>query len=408
MSELHDPYLSSSLTSREQGLTTGTGQYYPPPRDVDRYASRPLPPPPPLSMPQSSSSSIYDYAADYLNQHTPQRLLASSYLENDRSVTPLGDAMNDEPLAIVPPLRLAISSRPESYENQRVESLSQRPDARLLALWANGDEQVSPVGTDTPRTEGWSSYVVSPLSEQPESGSMDAESWLDITSDETPSLDSSDCPPNEARPIDATSPQASYAQLHKAYFRHSDPVTPLGFDLGTMEFSEPGPDAEGPQHPAADDGRSPFKDINASTANPEGAFLVGRIDTFSSNRQGVSPRPVPPPLRLNDRPVSEDYLKTPHLPRRDSGPLPEMDGSSLGRQRRRSGLGSLGASIRSATQKIQKPPPGFTEVISLLDYQGARTPSVPRVKNILSKAKHGLGISIDDFKKDRKQDEFKS
>ncbi|KAJ8126209.1 hypothetical protein O1611_g7429 [Lasiodiplodia mahajangana] len=141
------------------------------------------------------------------------------------------------------------------------------------------------------------------------------------------------------------------------------------------------------------------------------------ITTFSSYRPGASQRPVPPPLNLEQQqlllpPVHEGYVKTPFPPRADSASSqrsafkPDDQSVEQQQQKQRSGLGGFGTPRRSSTLNSPRPPPGFTEVFSQIDSQGVVSP-VPRVKNILSKARQGLGIGSDESRKERRREEFK-
>ncbi|KAI1438001.1 hypothetical protein GGR50DRAFT_642586 [Xylaria sp. CBS 124048] len=399
------PYPGFTMTLPEQERPFESGGCYSPPRNVHMYASRALPPPPSLAS-RSSSPSTLGSEAGNLRWNRPRRPLVSSYsTHNDTDTTTLGGAMYQEPSAMVLPLQLAIPYGSGSYAQQWTGS-SQLPvpGFKPIARWANGDERVSPITTDPSGTESLKSYAVSPLSERQERGSMDEESWFDDNmSDETRSLDS----------------DGPMEKVQKVNFRYSDPGTPtsfgfgFGFGFSAGELDKPRPGVGGSQqlggahrgqthkhtHSIDDDDYSRRQDKNVSTEDPKVVPSVPKFNTFPSLRPAVGQKPVPHPFRVVDRAVTEDYVKTMSSSRPGSSAShTDVFGSgelSPRQQKRRSGLGSFGASFRSATQKIYRPPPGFTEVISVLDYQGARASPVPRVKNMLSKAKQGLGIGAE-------------
>ncbi|KAI0470124.1 hypothetical protein F4859DRAFT_119861 [Xylaria cf. heliscus] len=427
MSEYFD---RSTPTLREE--TWGAAarpHHYPPPRDVNQYVSRALPQPP--TRPQSYSSSTYDPEESHSRQHTPPHLLFANGLNNRRKRSTFGGGIDEDALAMVELPEIMIPEDLRSYEYPPLISpRPQRPDSKLISMWANGDELVSPI--ETPAEANWVNHVVSPLSEGSERwpssevgrASMEYESWFDDTSsDEEDEPDSSTWAENEDRFLYDAFPKPMRTQIPRTSLRYSDPGSPLNPSLD-WDFGDPGPrikgveDASGrqtvqpqmfAQSTYSGDEQSHIRDSDTSVGESKITFAMHRIGTFSSNRHRASQLRVPPPLQLRERSVAQgDYVKTP-FPLRASSvssqrSLSKPDVSSAKLQKRRSGLGGFSSLRRPSAHSIRKPPPGFTEILSQIDYQGTVSP-VPRVKNILSKAKHGLGIVRADSKREKRREE---
>ncbi|KAI0447765.1 hypothetical protein F4803DRAFT_181247 [Xylaria telfairii] len=410
-------------TLRDDALGGSRRHYYPPPQDVNQYASRALPLPP--TRPQSYSSSIYDPEEAHSLQHTPQHLSFTSGLNNSRKRSTFGGGIDDDTSAMVELPEIVIPGS-ESYEYPPLVSpRPQRPDSKLLSMWANGDDLVSPIAT--PVEASWVNHMVSPLSVNSERWSssraerapIEYESWFDDTSsDEEDAPDSSAWAQNENRFPDDVFPGALRTQLPRTNLRYSDPCSPVSLGLD-WDFGEPGPDVGGlynapgrqtaqPQMYApsthSGDEQSRNRDSDVSIGEPKIAFAVYKIDTFSSNRHRASQIRIPPPLQLRGRSAAhQDYVKTP-FPLRTSSVSSQRsifkpDGSSTKQEKRRSGLGGFSSLRRPSAQGIRKPP-GFTEILSQIDYEGTAAP-VPRVKNILSK----MGIARADSKKEKRREE---
>ncbi|KAI0433631.1 hypothetical protein F5Y09DRAFT_298362 [Xylaria sp. FL1042] len=416
MSENYD---RPTPTPRDQELVLTSPKYYPPPEDADRYASRALPPPPPLaeSRPLSSSWSSYSFEEDYASQHALREFLAAASENHNPRITTFAGALDEDALAIVQPPQISIPSHPHPDEHPDVVSpRPQRPDSKLIAIWANGDDLVSPL--DTPGTASWKYHIVSPLSE---TGPVPMEeSWFDDTS-------SSDEESSQPAPSNPTGDEnqstirrfseASEGQLPKNNFRYSDPVSP-SFDLEF--FGEPGPDvgvgryldnASGRRtvqpevHYSSSGERNHLQGSNACVGAPRISFAVPHFDSFSSVRPTAGQRPVPPPLKLGGHSAQEELVKTPFPPRTDSISSERRASSTDGQQKRPSGLSRFGSLRRSPRQNSPRPPPGFTEILSQLDKHGVVSPN-SRAKGILSKAKQGLGISSDESKREKRGDEY--
>ncbi|KAI0191769.1 hypothetical protein EV127DRAFT_480217 [Xylaria flabelliformis] len=409
-------------TPREKAWGTTGHYYYPPPQDIDQYVSRALPQPP--TRPRSYSSSIYNFEEAHSLQHTPEHLQGANGVNNGRKRPTFSWGIDKDMLATV-----EIPEDLESYEYPSLVSPQpQRPDSRLLSMWENGDELVSPIRT--PAEASWASHVVSPLSEG--SGRLvssstsrtliRSESWLDDTSSDEEDGPDSSTARNEHQSPDRAFSGAFHTQLPRTATRYSDPGSPLSPGL-SWDFGEPGPDVGGcnnafgrqttqPQTYAlpmnSDDGQSHPRDSDMSIEKSKISFAARNISTFSSNRPRAGQIQVPPPLQLGEQStVEENYVKTPFpLPSNSSSSQRSIskadESSTTNLQKRRSGLGGFGSLRRRSAHDIREPPPGFTEILSQIDYQGAVSPS-PRVKNILSRAKRGLGIVKADSEKEERR-----
>ncbi|KAI0868605.1 hypothetical protein GGS24DRAFT_205341 [Hypoxylon argillaceum] len=435
MSQNHD---RSIPVLKEQEWVPLRRQYYPPPRDVTKYASRALPQLPTLATPeiQSSSSSIYEPREDHERQHTPSHVLYTNKASDSPKSTTLGGGIDGPVMAMVRPPQIRIPNRLPSHDHGHVVSPQpQRLDSKLISMWANGDELVSPL--DTPGTASWKTHIVSPLSDSSGTGqaSVHCESWYDDTSsdegEEEEQPDSSNQTQKNQFADDAFS-RVSRSQMEKTGLPYSEPATPLRLSLDGG-LGSPGPDVgclqdfndlslcrtDQPQRQTrSTDGTDELdgpQDNDESMGELKISFVVPEIATFSSNRPGASQRPVPPPLNLNRQPpppVREGYVKSPFPPGAGSASAQRAafktdEPTVHPQQKGRSGLGGLATLRRSSTlNSPRQPPPGFTEMLSQLDRQGAISP-VPRVKNILSKARQGLGISSEESKKEKRREEFK-
>ncbi|KAI0099885.1 hypothetical protein GGR51DRAFT_380099 [Nemania sp. FL0031] len=420
---------SSTPTLKEQQCAPLRLQYYPPPRDVSQYASRPLPPlPPRLSL--------------FPSTYEPKgQLLDKASASNSHKNTILGGgAKKGEVSATLRRPQIVIPNFPQPQDHSHVVSPQpQRPDSKLISTWVNGDEVVSPLYT--PGTESWKTHIVSPLSNNSarrtssEVGppSADYESWFDDTSSDEEEEEARPGSPNRAQSKNKLTETAFQGALHtqlgKMGLRYSDPSTPVSAGLDVGDLGEPGPDVGRlqqlddlsgrqtvqPQQPTQSANKqSQPEDIDESVGEIKISFAMPEITTFSSHRPGASQRPVPPPLNLGQQqlllpPVHEGYVKTPFPPRADSASSQRSafkpdEPAVEQQQKQRSGLSGFNTPLRSSTRSSPKPPPGFTEVFSQIDSQGVVSPTV---KNILSKARQSLGISSDESRKERRREEFK-
>ncbi|KAI0404292.1 hypothetical protein F4802DRAFT_249193 [Xylaria palmicola] len=420
MSERHDR--SSPMLEAREWSPLGH-QHYPPPRDVRHYATRALPllPTPEPTRPQSTASSIHYSEEGHSRQHTSHRILIGNQIGNEDRSTVFSTEIDEHASAMIRPQYITIPDKSKSYDPPPLVSPQpQRPDSKLLRLWANGDELVSPL--DALETPNWMNYVVSPLSDEPERrtssetgrASMEYESWFDDASsdEEEEAAASSYRAPKSIRLVDAF-PDVPRTQLRKTNNRYSDPGSPPSPRL-SHGFGESGPDTGGldnvsgrqtvqPHISYSYNGQGRPSDRNTPVGKSNIPSAVSKFSTFPSNR------PVPPPLQLTGQSIQDHQVKSPLLLRSNSvsshRSLFRTDKSSARLQKRRSGLGGVNLPTRPSTQNsLRAPPPGFIEIISQLDYHGSVSSS-PRIKGMLSKAKQGLGIGSEDLKREKRREE---
>ncbi|KAI1108045.1 hypothetical protein F5Y14DRAFT_437647 [Nemania sp. NC0429] len=415
-------------TPRGQRRVSTGRQYYPPPRDIGQYASRALPLLP-TGVPSGYVSPLSRYAPEKSDehQHSSNPFSVTNKAETSRQNTTSNSEMNNATNEVVMAMAMARPSRitiPEHqpYENPNLVSPQpQRPDSRLMSLWANGDGLVSPVSP--PGTTSWKTHIVSPMSENSE-----GESWFDDTSsDEGEQAESSNPAEEVGRPEEATFPAISHLLSRKMSLRHSDPGSPLSVLAGG--FGEPGPDVGRSQHLDNLSGRQtvqpqsyaqstyigdePYypQDADVSMGELTIAFTVPNIDTSAWGRPGADQRPISLSPQPEEQPAQKMFVETPfsgdtssELAQRS---VFRIDETGIEQQRQRSGFGGFDTSAYPPVQSIQSPPPGFTEVFSRLDSQGVVSTAVPRVRGMLSKAKHGLGIGSDEARREKRREEFK-
>ncbi|KAI1810041.1 hypothetical protein GGS20DRAFT_228774 [Poronia punctata] len=446
MSERHDSHTKSTSTLREKGWAPTRSQNFPPPRAVNHYSSRALPPPPPPGStsprPCSSSSSIYN-SEDGTAPETPTgTVTAANQAVGRQKRNTFGVAIDEEAFAMARPPQIKIPSRRHRDSHEHPDVISprpQRPDSKLVSLWADGDELVSPI--DTPGTGGWKNHVVSPLSD-----SSDGE--MGFAADEVSSLGSdrsledktqgrrpsSDFRENNKQLKHGPFLRAPRAQRPKARSRHSDPGSPFIAGIDPSEIGEPGPDIgsidriddgsrqTSRRHPHAlsmhsGDSRSrprPHDKVNADKSHRV-SFAATQLEAPPSMAPRASRRPPPPPpLVINERPVHKEYVGTPFMSPAESSfspkPAHKPDEPSNKPQKRLSGLASIGTSFRSSMHKSDKSYPGFEDILDKIDNnqsQGNKSPA-PKAKNILSKAKQGFGIgSSGESKKEKRREDLK-
>ncbi|KAI1369299.1 hypothetical protein F5Y08DRAFT_334710 [Xylaria arbuscula] len=453
-------YSRFTPTRRGQDWVLITPQYEPP-EHIERYADRALPLLPVFAGPRplSSSSSIYNPDDGHVSGHMPAPLVVPRNRGDGCKSTTFAGSLDEGVLSMIQPPQISIPdvSHMDEPHPQVVSPQPQRPDSKLLSMWASGDEQVSPI--DTPGPTNWKTHAVSPLSDgfekkvSPAAGPAPVgyASWFDDTS----SSDDEEEPSASPKAAEEESQIADIgffsvppeSQIPRSNFRYSDPGSPLSpmSPLSPLSPLSPSFDLEGfcdpipetrrsshfqnapgrrtvqPSYSGGEQTRSPppesknaaAPESNPAMGEPKISFAVPKIDSFSG-RQGASPRPMPPPLKLSDRPVQDEYVKTPFPPRPDSAmsKTSEKRASSVGepsprQQKRRSGLGRFGSlRRRPSRQGSPKPPPGFTEMLSQLDKQGVVSTS-PKSRSILSKAKQGLRLNSEESKREKRRDELK-
>ncbi|KAI1338552.1 hypothetical protein F5Y15DRAFT_121052 [Xylariaceae sp. FL0016] len=402
---------------------------FPPPEDTAEYVSKALPLPPRAS---SVSSSVY----------------------SDDSCAGIFD---ENVFAQVQVPRLDTILSQDTRQREIVSPQPRYPDHRVLSVNTDDGFLVSPIKTPGSGNESWRTHIVSPMEQTGSRYSLEtslsepdrlshvnysesrgqaatqpekrhSSDWTSAASQSTKSSDSS-C---SVHKIEAREGQ-------KSAFRYSDQGSPVGgTSLDIRGLGEPGPDvgrgagyfgdflpinvnSRGVAKSHTFWRRSPGREKRAATTTGQKvAFAVPLIDSFSSNRPSTSHashhRPAPPPLKLSERPVQSDYVKTPFPDQIDDDSSRKSvfdhddDDTIMRKHKRVSSLGSFGKALRpSSSYKNEagspaRPEPRHTESVG-------RPSPVPKVRNMLSKAKHGLGhglgLSNEEVKKEKRREDLK-
>ncbi|KAK7752460.1 hypothetical protein SLS62_005613 [Diatrype stigma] len=428
-------------TLREMGWKPTRKNYFPPPKDLPNYATRPLPPPP-----SSSSSSIYD--SDQGSQVLTQHHLIGGAQDDARSSTNFSGSVDESALKMVrPPGIVTDLPKPQGQEDEIVSPQPRWPEHKVLKINTD-DPGVSPILTPPSGTNSHYQFDVSPLSPTGSIHSCDAVvSDIDRSSKEIhpagiegrhPSQ--ADSRPNETtlgfRPLVAQT-ELLHPRVQKINFRYSDPGSPGGGTVDARDSGEPGPDV-GDSTSSSSQGRTaegsaayPPQPPNEVQHDSYGHGLTGRdsaaeerkvtftganVDSFSHHRTGASnQRHAPPPLKLSERPLAENYVKTPFPPGTNSdysqqSVFEDDDDADKKQKRRSSGISILAEFFRPASTASHRGD-GSNSFMQQHEARRAEEPSraspVPIVRNIISKAKSGLKIGSDESKKDRKRENLK-
>ncbi|KAI1177411.1 hypothetical protein F4777DRAFT_541932 [Nemania sp. FL0916] len=421
MSEHHD---KSRFSLKEPERASPRRSYYPPPRDIGRYASKALP-----SLPGGASSGLISPTSSMLGSEdyheylrTPNRLHDGNKANDNHRSTSFAETIDERASAMVQPLKIAIPKGSQPSQDQEVVSPQpQYPDSKLMAIWAKGDDLVSPL--TTPGTVSWKTHIVSPMSDSYDIKSA-SESWLDDASsgDEEPP-EYSDQTQRTDHLTDGGFSELPHIRLRQISLSHSDPGSPFGLSSYMGLLSDPGPDVGPPRlddlsgrrtvqpqmhtqsiHSEDEDSRTEYIDVLLGESTL--SFPLPTLGTFSSSSLGTDRRPAPPPLKLEQRPTQDIYATTALMPEIDSASPHESmlkSEETIPKQQR---LAGFGMGVLSTPQNSPRPPPGFTEIFSQLDRQGVVSP-IPKVKNMISKARQNLGIGSEESRRERKREEFK-
>ncbi|KAI0203730.1 hypothetical protein F4808DRAFT_385600 [Astrocystis sublimbata] len=406
---------------REEALGNVGRHHYPPPRDVNQYVSRALPRPP--TRPRSVCPSSQELEETHSRQHTPEHLIGNGVVNDQKHLTFHGKADEDVSAMVELPEILIPEDFDSSEDPPLVSPRPQRPDSKLLLMWANGDDLVSPITIEATAETSWVNHIVSPLSEDLESwvsptagsASLGHEPWLDVaSSDSDEEMDSPTLARDWNRISQSAISKATHTQATKRKHRDSDSgdLTPIpNWDIGKSTQDADGPnnvyECENTQTPIPSpsmysrDVHSYTQDRDIFIDEPQRTSAVYRNGTLFSSRPRGGHIKLPPPLLIAEQgKAPEEYVKTPfplqdivqeNNERSPQSPQSSQSPQSPKLRERRSGLRRFSSLRRTPSQSIRMPPPGFTEIVSQIDYEGTVSP-VPRVKNMLSKAKHGLGI----------------
>ncbi|CAJ2501088.1 Uu.00g039410.m01.CDS01 [Anthostomella pinea] len=415
-----------------------------------------LPPRPNSS--SSYSSSIYDSEGDdgaALRKQNPKQELPIRQQPGDaRASTSFSGAMDEAAFDMIrqpPPLAI---NPPKSRDQPEIAS----PQPRIPALskahqWiAHSEDRVSPVTPGSGRYP-YVGFPVSPISEHGVSISFeettsepDHHPYKAYNPSVTPSSNWSHSTSQASKSPQPPPETSLHPHVQKINLRYSDPGSPISVGPGgdVRGFGGPGPDIGSSfrSHQSAQGqgkgntslsvqsawGKQADGDRPASPASGRKvvSFAVPQIDSFSSGsgrRQSSPWNAAPPPLELSERPVAQDHEKTPFPPQTDASDSQrsffddsddnnddEVDDRAQKTHKRVSSFTAmgLGKSLRpgsSSHKNVVAPVPEARHV----DVQVRLSP-VPKPKkhrNILSRAKHGLGLSSEDAKRERKRDEIK-
>ncbi|KAI1264137.1 hypothetical protein F5Y18DRAFT_428218 [Xylariaceae sp. FL1019] len=382
-------------------------QQYPPPRDAVEYSSRPLPRlPSDPPRPNSASSSVYESDEPISRRSTPRKQPGSNRPQVSRQSTFAG-AIDADALALVKPLQLGTANVPHHDQEPALESPQpRRPDARF-SEWLESDnpesapkvEEVSPVSPGL-ATASW----VSPLTPAAGFGSFP----VNVTE-----------PPNnleaEVNHQPSEPPCSDMLSTHPPYnpsrLRYSDPGSPTVPASSCRDFGEPGPDVGGPRR---------FEDASTSQRAQGGlvapshrqerpvsdgqtrvSFSTKKIDSFSSIRPSGT---APPPLTLKQRAVGATYVKTPFPP------MPNSDSSQKSSPETDISQPDTPGAENSA--EVAEPIEKTFETMDISLHGPKRASyfdrSAPKVKDMFSRAKQGLGLGNEEAKKEKRRQALKS
>ncbi|KAI0600855.1 hypothetical protein F4775DRAFT_543765 [Biscogniauxia sp. FL1348] len=395
-------YQDESNQLGDGGRTKG----WEPARFQQFYATRALPVPP---RPQSSSSSVYDAEDGPRRQPTPKSRLVISPCRDDDSTDSSYPGPFDE----------------AAYEMiKQPEIASPRPiqpnHPGLFNVREHDECGISPVTPPTTGNTLWTAETVSPLSE----AASELEQMLNTSHElwgRGSTMSQTDRRHSELgkspRMVDPMA-DSLHPLVQKLNLRHSDPGSPR--ETRGFGESKPGPSVGGAvssnavssigtQERTQVSHKPPTTSSEASTHQV--SFAGPRVDTFSNRSQPTarSVRVAPPPLKLGQRPLAEDYVKTPFPPLTVVEPAQKSTHAN-DEPKKRNRLSSLGSirrahRIGSSPKNDTKAGPATQETRPLDVF--ARASPVPKVKNILSRAKQGLGISSDEEKKERRKEDIK-
>ncbi|KAI1083238.1 hypothetical protein F5B20DRAFT_452201 [Whalleya microplaca] len=421
-------------------------QQYTPPKAVSEYIHRALPP-----RPMSNASSVYSSPDEDAQRHPIPKSRLPFSQSNDDHPTSFAGALDEEALAMVRPQ--SNIDTPQPQQHQDITSPQPRRSVhRPLELKTKDAMIVSPLSAALSEADPHNPYVVSPLS--PDGSASEHSCDMTISEpDHTPdtkhnswarssivsnrrsrqhSLIWNDPTKRLSTSLQGTSTQSEslHPQLHKINLRYSDPGSPVSsVAMDPLSFGEPAPDVRrtfrssgAQQHQAARNRQSAYgylggsssKGKLASIPDPKISFAVAKNDGFSTRPTASKHHPVPPPLQLKERPLADNYVKTPFPPSADSSDVSqsvfEEDDESIKKHKRVSSFSDFAKVLRPV------PTPSSDSLAAKQNKarhnEGPnRASPVPKVRSILSRAKHGLGqglgIIVDETRKDKKREILK-
>lgn len=382
----------SGRTLREMGWKPARKNYFPPPRDLPDYATRPLPP-----RPSSSSSSIYDSDQDPQpkTQYRPYRAAQ----EDSRFSTNFSGLVDESALGMVHPPSIVTDLRRPQEQDEIASPQPRYPDHGVLKIKTDEDE-VSPLLTPPSGKNTHYQFTVSPLSPDNFMHSFDAAALdVDQSSYIRPTSWSREKNPTGEGEQHPSETDLLHPRLQKINLRYSDPGSPIQEDFG-----EPGPDV----------GSSTRLNQGRTSEERKVAFKGANIDSYSHRTAGSNQRHGPAPLKLSERPFAETYVKTPFPLRTGNSDYSQKsvfeededeDDVDKKHSRRVSGLSGFAKPHRSTSYKRDSSGSAQHEARKAEDT--SRASPVPIMRNIISKAKSGLNIGSDESKKERKRESLK-
>ncbi|KAI1489266.1 hypothetical protein F5X96DRAFT_679885 [Biscogniauxia mediterranea] len=395
--------------NQDEGNQLGDGgrpRGWEPAKHQQYYATRALPIPP---RPQSSSSSVYDAEDGPRRQPTPKGRLVTSLYHDDSMDSSYPGPFDEAAYEMIKQQEI-VSPRPIQPNHPGLFNVREHDECGI-----------SPITPPITGNTLWTSDTVSPLSE----AASELEQMLN-TSHELWGRGSTMSQTDRRHSELGKSPRMFdpmadplHPFVQKLNLRHSDPGSPKE----TRGFGEPkpGPSVGGAVSSTAELSTGTREHTQASHNGPtissetrinQVSFAGPRVDTFSNRSQPTarSVRVAPPPLKLGQRPLAEDYVKTPFPPLIEEETA-QKSMRTNDDQKKRNRLSSLGGSLRrknrtgSPPKNEAKAGPATQETRPLDVF--ARASPVPKVKNMLSRAKQGLGISSDEEKKERRKEDIK-
>ncbi|KAI0021474.1 hypothetical protein F4780DRAFT_278782 [Xylariomycetidae sp. FL0641] len=410
----HGGKIETAQIPRQMGREPTPMKQYPPPQLISEYAHKALPVPP---RPQSSASSVYDPEDASFHQTNPKQHLTVNRSSESRGS--FAGAIDESALAMVRPPQID-TTLSQSYQQREIASPQPKhPSHKLLSLNTRNEDNVSPILTPESGNKSHLQHIVSPMSEH---GSFEDPTAEFIRPHTTIGIHSTPQTAQSRSASGVSSRNGLRPQIQKINSRYSDPGSPSG-GVSLEAFPRPGAELHQversyEQQPVAKKSawRTSLGGIwpnpsaqkrPASSAGRRVSFAGPKIESFSSHRPATSHRPLPPPLKLNERAESDEYVKTPFPPRSNSDASPtsqhsvfEEDEKVIKRPQRMSSFGTI---LRPGSSRKNE---GAFVLPTDGDVKMSPT-SKGKVMDMLSRAKHGLGLGSEEAKKEKRREELK-
>ncbi|KAK6948350.1 hypothetical protein Daesc_010116 [Daldinia eschscholtzii] len=429
----------------------GTYRQYSPPVGIPEYVKKALPP-----RPDSGSSSIYS------SPNESSQLPVQNDKRQDVSPT---SVLNEARLTMVQPLQLIASSSPRSEKRPDIAAPQPRHPARMILETSEADDMIiSPVSNPLSVNTNLQQYEVSPISPNESACSLHSA----ISSTASPNSSSAEEIYLSRRPfvyeehpivypsVDLLSTPEILAPSQKHQFqyqqinlRYSDPGSPINGAVIHPPTSFPSDpnlrlsrhlDDDNQRHTPAMNTNPPLQPADSednnvddasstpveSVVSPKVAF-AGTIDGFSTRPRANSKRtaPVPPPLKLSERPFADQYVKTPFPGAAEPAQRQETSGPSTSRQQNQQQSGGAEHKTQEEQNSIARKRnrmstlPALVFPKSLRHNGGEKDKDKERdggkvKKSLLSRAKSlrigrglGLGIGSEEARKEKRREEMK-